>query len=82
MLLSRQKEDTEDEDIDLEKALTETKPNIEIAEGGEENQPKKAGKKKSSKKKNYVKKDEEVVDSQENGEEVVADDTKSEGEGE
>lgn len=73
--VSMQKEDAEEEEIDLEKALTETKPNLEIAEAGEEHHNKK-GKKKPAKKKPEVKKEEAKT------EEVVAQETKSESEGE
>lgn len=56
--VSMQKEETsEDEDIDLEKALAETKPNLEIAEAGEE-KAKKARKKPVAKKKVEVKTEE------------------------
>ena len=73
--VSMQKEEVEEEEIDLEKALAETRPNLEIAEAGEERQNKK-GKRKPAKKKPEPKKDEaktEVVEAQE---------TKSESEGE
>ena len=73
--VSMQKEDAEEEEIDLEKALTETKPNLEIAEAGEERHNKK-GKKKPAKRKPEVKKEETKT------EEVVAQETKSESEGE
>ncbi len=56
--VSMQKDNSDDEEIDLEKALTETKPNIEIAEAGEEH-PIKKGKKKSSRKKSEDKKENE-----------------------
>ena len=56
--VSMQKDNSDDEEIDLEKALTETKPNIEIAEAGEEH-PIKKGKKKSSKKRVEEKKESE-----------------------
>ena len=49
--VSLKKEETQDEDIDIEKALAETKPNLEIAEAGEENRSKKTAKKKPAKKK-------------------------------
>ena len=50
--VSMKKEDeSSDEDIDIEKALAETKPNLEIAEAGEESKVKKASKKKPAKKK-------------------------------
>lgn len=55
--VSMQKEETaEEEAIDLEKALAETRPNLEIAEAGEERHNKK-GKKKPAKKKPEVKKE-------------------------
>lgn len=72
--VSMQKEESEEEDIDLEKALTEIKPNIEIAEGVEERQ-KKPAKKRPLKKKVEPKKEGEA-ESQEKNE------TKSESEGE
>ena len=66
--VSMQKDNSDDEDIDLEKALTETKPNIEIAEAGEEH-PIKKGKKKSSRKKMEEKKESsEEAQPEENGE--------------
>lgn len=72
--VSMQKEESsEDEDIDLEKALAETKPNLEIAEAGEEKQNKK-GKRKPAKKKVETKKEEKT--------EEVKTETKSETEGE
>ena len=72
--VSMQKEESEEEDIDLEKALTEIKPNIEIAEGVEERQ-KKTAKKRPLKKK---------VEPKKEGEAEVQDknETKSESEGE
>ncbi len=74
--VSMQKDNSsEDEDIDLEKALTETKPNIEIAEAGEEH-PNKKGKKKPLRKKPENKKDEEETQPE------VKAETKSEEEGE
>lgn len=48
--VSMKKEDSEEEVVDLEKALTEIKPNVEMAEGGEE-------KKKPARKKPAVKKE-------------------------
>ncbi len=57
----KKEDDTADEDIDIEKVLAETKPNLEIAEAGEENHNKK-GKKKPSKKKNTEIKKEVVAD--------------------
>lgn len=55
--VSLKKDDTQDEDIDIEKVLAETKPNLEIAEAGEENRSKKPNKKKPAKKKPEVKKE-------------------------
>ena len=55
--VSLKKDDSQDEDIDIEKVLAETKPNLEIAEAGEENHTKKQNKKKSSKKKPESKKE-------------------------
>lgn len=50
--VSMKKEDeSSDEEIDIEKVLAETKPNLEIAEAGEENKQKKPAKKKPAKKK-------------------------------
>ena len=54
--VSLKKDDAQDEDIDIEKVLAETKPNLEIAEAGEENRSKKPNKKKPAKKKPEVKK--------------------------
>ncbi len=54
----KKEENAEEEDIDLEKVLAETKPNLEIAEAGEENKTKKNGKKKPAKKKSEPKKEE------------------------
>ncbi len=71
--VSMQKEETEEEEIDLAKALTEIKPNIEIAEGVEERQNKKNAKKRPLKKKAESKKENEVEEKNE---------TKSESEGE
>lgn len=54
--VSMKKEETnEDETIDLEKALTEMKPNLEMAEAGEEKPNKKPAKKKPAPKKKEVK---------------------------
>lgn len=72
--VSMQKEESEEEDIDLEKALTEIKPNIEIAEGVEERQ-KKPAKKRPLKKKVEPKKEGEAEAQDKN-------ETKSESEGE
>lgn len=58
--VSMQKEETEEEVVDLEKALTEIKPNLEIAEGGEEKAKKPARKKPATKKEAKVEKTEEV----------------------
>ena len=55
--VSLKKDDVQDEDIDLEKVLAETKPNLEIAEAGEENRSKKPSKKKPAKKKAEPKKE-------------------------
>ena len=55
--VSLKKDDIQDEDIDLEKVLAETKPNLEIAEAGEENRSKKPSKKKPAKKKAEPKKE-------------------------
>ncbi len=58
----KKEENGEEEDIDLEKVLAETKPNLEIAEAGEENKSKKPAKKKPAKKKTEVKKEEKTVE--------------------
>ncbi len=55
--VSLKKEDVQEEEIDIEKALAETRPNLEIAEAGEENRNKKSAKKKSAKKKVEAKKE-------------------------
>ena len=55
--VSLKKDDSQDEDIDLEKVLAETKPNLEIAEAGEENRARKNAKKKPAKKKVDTKKE-------------------------
>ena len=47
----KKEEVVEDEEIDLEKALAETKPNLEIAEAGEEKRSKKPARKKPAPKK-------------------------------
>ena len=62
--VSLKKDDAQEEDIDIEKALAETKPNLEIAEAGEENRSKKPAKKKPAKKKVEKKenKEEKVVE--------------------
>lgn len=79
--VSLKKEDVQEEDIDIEKVLAETKPNLEIAEAGEENRNKKPSKKKSSKKKTDAKKEnkekEEVA-----AETAVTDEKKDNKEGE
>ena len=79
--VSLKKEDVQEEDIDIEKVLAETKPNLEIAEAGEENRNKKPSKKKSSKKKIDAKKEnkekEEVA-----AEAAVTDEKKDNKEGE
>lgn len=57
--VSMKKDETaEEEDIDLEKALVETKPSLEFAEAGEENRSKKPRKKPAPKKKPEVKAEE------------------------
>ena len=71
----QKEESNDDEEIDLEKALAETKPNLEIAEAGEEKQNKK-GKKKPAKKKVETKKEETAKT------EETTTETKSESEGE
>lgn len=76
--VSLKKDETaEEEDIDLEKVLAETKPNIEIAEAGEEHKTKKPAKKKPAKKKVEAKKEEKPAQEQASKEE-----TKTESEGE
>ena len=73
--VSMQKEEvSEDEDIDLEKALTEMKPNLEIAEAGEDNAKK--AKKKPARKKPEVKKEAKAEEKTETAE------VKTESEGE
>ncbi len=59
--VSMKKDEEVEEDIDLEKVLAETKPNLEIAEGGEENRANKP-KKKPAKKKTEVKKEETTTE--------------------
>ncbi len=49
--MKKDEEGNEEEQIDIEKVLAETKPNLEIAEAGEENKSKKSAKKKPAKKK-------------------------------
>ena len=68
-------EDEADEEIDLEKALAETKPNLEIAEAGEERKTAK-GRKKPAKK--TVKKEEVKTETTE----AKVEETKSESKGE
>ena len=63
--VSMKKDEVEDEKIDLEKALTETKPNLEIAEAGEENRSKKPAKKKPIIKKKVEEKTEPATEPQE-----------------
>ena len=65
--VSMKKEEENDEDIDIEKVLAETKPNLEIAEAGEETKVKKTAKKKTAKKKVETKS--ENVEKAENKEE-------------
>lgn len=65
-------EEVEEEHIDLEKALTETKPNLEIAEGGEENHANKA-KKKPAKKKTETKKEVKEEPAEEKAEDTDTD---------
>ncbi len=75
--VSMKKDEEQDEDIDIEKVLAETKPNLEIAEAGEENL-KKNTRKKPSKKKTEKKENKSEVTK----EEKVSNETKSEEEGE
>ena len=75
--VSMKKDEEQDEDIDIEKVLAETKPNLEIAEAGEENL-KKNTRKKPSKKKTEKKENKYEVTK----EEKVSNETKSEEEGE
>ena len=60
--VSMQKEEVVEEEIDLAKALTETKPNLDVAEAGEEN--KKVRKKPTAKKKPEAKKEEVKTESE------------------
>ena len=78
--VSMQKEDVQDEDIDIEKLLAETKPNLEVAEAGEENRNKRNGKKKPVKKKPDVKKEKKdtAAEKTENAEEDKKDDKEGE----
>ena len=71
--VSMKKDDEVEEEIDLEKVLAETKPNLEIAEAGEERQNKKGKKKPATKKK---------VEKKEETKEETAEEKKSEKEGE
>ena len=75
----KKEEDASDEDIDIEKVLAETKPNLEIAEAGEETQVKK-GKKKPARKKPETKK--EVKEDVKAEAEEKVEEKKSESEGE
>lgn len=76
--VSLKKDETaEEDDIDLEKVLAETKPNIEIAEAGEEHKTKKPAKKKPAKKKVEAKKEEKPAQEQ-----AIKEETKTESEGE
>lgn len=79
--VSMKKEEVEEEDIDLEKALTETKPNLEIAEAGEENRANKA-KKKPSKKKPETKKEIKEEVAEQSASETKAEETDSDKKGE
>ena len=56
----KKEDNSEEEVIDLEKALAETKPNLEIAEAGEEKKSKKPAKKKPVAKKKEVKAEEKT----------------------
>ena len=81
----KKESDDQDEDIDIEKVLAETKPNLEIAEAAEENKTKKNSRKKPSKKK--VEKKEKPAEVKEEKTEEKAEtetkaETKSEEEGE
>ena len=78
--VSMQKEDVQDEDIDIEKLLAETKPNLEVAEAGEENRNKRNGKKKPVKKKPDVKKEKKdtAAEKTENAEEDKKDNKEGE----
>ena len=71
----------DDEDIDLEKALTETKPNLEIAEAGEEVRSKNQ-KRKSSKKKTDAKKEVKEEKAEVKAEETAKKDENSDKKGE
>ena len=67
--VSLKKDEPQDEDIDIEKVLAETKPNLEIAEAGEESR-KKPAKKKPAKKKPEVKKESKETEITEEKKEV------------
>ena len=67
--VSLKKDEPQDEDIDIEKVLAETKPNLEIAEAGEESR-KKPAKKKPAKKKPEVKKESKEAETTEEKKEV------------
>ena len=67
--VSLKKDEPQDEDIDIEKVLAETKPNLEIAEAGEESR-KKPAKKKPAKKKPEVKKESKEAETIEEKKEV------------
>ncbi len=67
--VSLKKDEPQDEDIDIEKVLAETKPNLEIAEAGEESR-KKPAKKKPVKKKPEVKKESKEAETTEEKKEV------------
>ena len=67
--VSLKKDEPQDEDIDIEKVLAETKPNLEIAEAGEESR-KKPAKKKPAKKKPEIKKESKETETTEEKKEV------------
>mgnify|MGYP001851963354 FL=1 len=67
--VSLKKDEPQDEDIDIVKVLAETKPNLEIAEAGEESR-KKPAKKKPAKKKPEVKKESKEAETTEEKKEV------------
>ena len=73
----KKESDDQDEDIDIEKVLAETKPNLEIAEAGEENKTKKNSRKKPSKKK-VEKKEKPAEVKEEKTEEKAETETKAE----
>ena len=70
--MKKEEESSEEEQIDIEKVLAETKPNLEIAEAGEENKNKKPAKKKPAKKKveKTEKKAEEQKEEEKKGEQL------------